>query len=96
MPGTFSIQTAFSRQDPTKKVYVQHLIVEHAEEIRELIMLRDAHVYICGDAHRMAKDVFTQMTSVISEHQCFGGDAAEAEDFLRLLKAHGRWAEDVW
>lgn len=88
--------TAFSRQHPTEKVYVQHLLAKHDEEIRELIISRNAHVYICGDAHRMAKDVFTEMSRVVSMDRRYGGNSEKATLFLRSMKSEGRWSEDVW
>ncbi|MGV7636904.1 hypothetical protein PJI23_31295, partial [Mycobacterium kansasii] len=46
------VDTAFSR-DTTRKVYVQDRMREHAAELWEWIR-RGAHVYVCGDAARMA------------------------------------------
>jgi sulfite reductase alpha subunit-like flavoprotein len=57
-PGAFDIWTAFSREDAQKKVYVQDLFEQHASELRRLILEQEAPVYVCGDASRMAKDVF--------------------------------------
>ncbi|RDL40121.1 uncharacterized protein BP5553_00100 [Venustampulla echinocandica] len=92
-PGTFSMHVAFSRQDPTKKVYVQHLLNQQAEELRELILRQNACVYVCGDAQRMAKDVFTAMAQIIGEDNAFDGDS---QAYLKTLKKNKRWLEDVW
>lgn len=87
------MHAAFSRQDPNKKVYVQHLLEEQAEELRELILRRNACVYVCGDAHRMAKDVFKTMAQIVGEDPTFEGDA---QNYLKALKKSKRWLEDVW
>lgn len=87
------MHTAFSRQDPNKKVYVQHLLEQQADELSELILRQDACVYICGDAHRMAKDVFTTMSKIVGDDKSFDGDA---KAYLKDLKKSKRWMEDVW
>jgi sulfite reductase alpha subunit-like flavoprotein len=85
---------AFSREET--KVYVQHLLREQALEVRDLIMERGACVYICGDAHRMAVDVFKTMTQIIAEYGRFESNPQDAETYLGELKKTGRWSEDVW
>ncbi|KAH6665927.1 cytochrome P450 oxidoreductase [Halenospora varia] len=92
-PGTFSMHVAFSRQDPNKKVYVQHLLEQQAEELRELILRQNGCVYVCGDAHQMAKDVFKTMAQIIREDKASEGDA---QAYLKDLKKSKRWLEDVW
>lgn len=47
---------AFSRKEPGKKVYVQHLIEQEAAALYGLLE-RGAHIYVCGDAKNMAPDV---------------------------------------
>ena len=45
--GTLTkIYTAFSRDQP-EKVYVQHLIKQHSEEIHK-ILDEGGHIYVCG------------------------------------------------
>lgn len=86
------LDLAFSR-DQAHKVYVQHKLREHG---RDLYAWLDggAHLYVCGDATRMAKDVHTALLDVIAEH---GGKSAEdANDYLNALQAAGRYARDVY
>ena len=53
-----------------------------------------AHVYVCGDALRMAKDVETAFVDIIAVH---GGIAQpEAAKFLAELKSKGRYQTDVY
>ncbi len=86
--------TAFSREE--SKIYVQHLLKEQASEVRALIMEQGACVYVCGDAHRMAADVFKTMAQIIADHAEFNGSSENAEFYLKELKKNGRWSEDVW
>ncbi|KAK5064241.1 hypothetical protein LTR84_000074 [Exophiala bonariae] len=89
--GQFSIHTALSREDHTKKVYVQDLIQDHADELKELILNQNAHVYVCGDASQMAKQVFKAFGDIID-----GCVQQPSDKYLKSMKATGRWSEDVW
>lgn len=95
-PEVFSLHVAFSREAGQQKTYVQDLFQDHANEIRDLILKQNASVYVCGDAHRMARDVFGRMAHIIAEDESFQDDIRNAEDYLRELKRAGRWLEDVW
>ena len=54
---------AWSRQGE-HKVYVQHKIAEHAAEVWNWLQ-QGAHLYVCGEATRMARDVETALLNVI-------------------------------
>jgi sulfite reductase alpha subunit-like flavoprotein len=95
-PGTFTIDVAFSREDPEQKVYVQNLLQERAAELRKLVLEESACVYVCGDAGRMAKDGFKTMTQIIAEDAQFNDSLRDAETHLKGLKKRSRWFEDVW
>ena len=60
---------AFSRQDVTTKVYVQHRIQEHGERLWELISRENACIYVCG-ATKMGTDVWAAFEKV-REWCCF-------------------------
>ena len=89
------MHVAFSREGSEKR-YVQNLFQEHAEELRTLILTQGAHVYVCGDAHRMARYVFSTMADIVAEDEQFRGSKENARDYLKDLKTRGRWSEDVW
>ena len=55
---------AFSR-DQAQKVYVQDRMLEHAPEMFAWLE-EGAHIYVCGDAKRMAKDVDAALHEVIA------------------------------
>lgn len=89
----FEIINAFSRESD-KKVYVQHRLIEHGEMIWELIREKRAHIYICGDASNMAKDV---QASVITIAKTVGGMGEnQANELIKDLRLRGRFHEDVW
>lgn len=82
------IDTAFSR-DQAEKVYVQHRIREHGEDIWR--WLEDgAHVYVCGDAKRMAADVDQALQDVAARH------GVDGKAFVTELMKAGRYQKDVY
>ncbi|KAJ1726659.1 hypothetical protein LPJ61_005038, partial [Coemansia biformis] len=95
------IITAFSRDQP-QKVYVQHRLAEHAELVyRTLLCGQDklggpprAHVYVCGDAKSMAKDVSKALTALISERE--GVAESVAAKWVSEMRRLSRYQEDVW
>ncbi len=86
------IELAFSR-DQKDKVYVQHRMREHGRELYGWLQ-EGAHVYVCGDAQRMASDVQEALLQILQEH---GGHSAEraAEELLELQRAR-RYQRDVY
>ena len=86
------LSLAWSR-DGKNKVYVQHRLREAGAELWS--WLNDgAHVYVCGDALRMAKDVETALIDIVAEHG--GRTPVEAVKFVGELKAQGRYQADVY
>ncbi|WP_065188298.1 assimilatory sulfite reductase (NADPH) flavoprotein subunit [Shewanella woodyi] len=86
------IDLAFSR-DQAHKIYVQDRIAEQGEEVWKWLEA-GAHLYICGDAERMAKDVHQALLDVAVK---FGGKTAEeAEAFLEQLRSDKRYQKDVY
>ena len=53
-----------------------------------------AHVYVCGDAKRMAKDVERALVEIVA---AFGVRSTnEAIGFVAELKKSGRYQQDVY
>ena len=86
------ISLAFSR-DQADKIYVQDRIIENGSELFEWLE-SGAHVYICGDANRMAKDVETALLDVIKTHG--GKDDKAAKTYLVELRKAKRYQKDVY
>ena len=86
------IDVAFSR-DQSEKVYVQQQILQQAKQIHAWLE-RGAHIYVCGDAERMAADVNQALLSVL---QSEGGLSVErSAQYLGELKSAHRYQRDVY
>lgn len=83
---------AWSRQGE-RKVYVQHKIAEHAAEVWNWLQ-QGAHLYVCGDATRMARDVETALLDVIETQGKLSRD--DAEDYLNEMREDKRYQRDVY
>ena len=83
---------AFSR-DQTSKVYVQHKMLEAAPELWRWLS-NGAHLYVCGDAKRMAGDVELALQQIAAAQG--GMDAASAKRWLADLAKAGRYQRDVY
>jgi sulfite reductase (NADPH) flavoprotein alpha-component len=86
------MDVAFSR-DQAEKVYVQDRLKEQAAEVFAWLE-RGAHLYICGDANRMAKDVHQTLLEIIAEQGQLSAD--QAEDYLKSLRSNKRYQKDVY
>lgn len=86
------LDLAFSR-DTAQKVYVQQRLRENGHVLFDWIE-NGAHLYVCGDATRMANDVHAALRGVIAVHGSRDGDGAEA--YLSDLIRQGRYARDVY
>ncbi len=83
---------AWSRQG-AEKVYVQHKIAANAAEVWAWLQ-QGAHLYVCGDATRMARDVEEALLNVVIEQGKLSRD--EAEDYLNDLREDKRYQRDVY
>ena len=86
------LDVAFSR-DQQDKIYVQHRILEQAKQLYSWLD-RGAHIYVCGDAERMAGDVNEALLAVLRSE---GGLSNErAAEYLAGLKSTHRYQRDVY
>jgi sulfite reductase (NADPH) flavoprotein alpha-component len=86
------LSLAWSR-DGTEKFYVQDRMREVGLELWAWIA-QGAHVAVCGDAKRMAKDVERALVEVVASHG--GRTIDEAIAFVAALKKAGRYQADVY
>ncbi|MGR5364485.1 assimilatory sulfite reductase (NADPH) flavoprotein subunit [Vibrio mediterranei] len=86
------LDVAFSR-DQHEKVYVQHRLLEQGEQVWQWLE-EGAHIYVCGDANHMAKDVHNALLEITKVH---GGKSLEqAEEFVSELRKAKRYQKDVY
>src|SRR6201996_752197 len=76
-----------------KKFYVQDRMREVGREVWTWLA-EGAHLYVCGDAKRMAKDVERALVDIIAQHGARSTDEAIA--FVGELKKNGRFQQDVY
>ncbi|MBK1699014.1 diflavin oxidoreductase [Rhodovibrio salinarum] len=86
------LDTAFSR-DGAEKLYVQHQLARNGQEIWRWLQA-GAHLFVCGDAKHMARDVEAALVDLIAAHGAMGADAAR--EHLDELIAHKRYKKDVY
>jgi NADPH-ferrihemoprotein reductase len=91
--SSFEMFTAFSRENATKKVYVQDKLLEHSKKLNELIEA-GAFIYVCGDASRMARDVQAALAKIISKERNIAEE--KGVELIRSFKVQNRYQEDVW
>ncbi len=77
------LDLAFSRDDPARRIYVQHLLRERIDQLRAWIA-QGASVYVCGSLEGMAPEV----DAVLRE--------AVGLDVLETMAASGRYCRDVY
>ena len=86
------VSLAFSR-DQEQKIYVQHRMLEQGADLFNWLE-KGAHLYVCGDANLMAKDVQDALVQIVIEH---GGKTEEqAEQYISDLRRAKRYQKDVY
>lgn len=86
------LDLAFSRDGATK-TYVQNRLAERGSELWAWLQA-GAHLYVCGDATRMAKDVHATLLAIAQQHGGLDRDAAA--DYFTGLERNARYARDVY
>ena len=86
------LSLAWSR-DGSEKFYVQDRMREVGAALWQWLN-EGAHVYVCGDAKRMAKDVEAALVDIVAAHG--GRSADEAVIFVQGLKKASRYRADVY
>ena len=91
--GTLTrLSLAWSR-DNTEKFYVQDRMRQVGRDLWTWIA-EGAHLYVCGDAKRMAKDVERALVDIVAQFGARSTD--EAITFVAELKKKGRYQQDVY
>lgn len=95
------IITAFSRDQPDK-IYVQHRLTENAQLVYNTLLCGQpklngppkAHIYVCGEAKNMAKDVTKALITLIAQSE--GVSEETASGWISEMRKLSRYQEDVW
>ena len=83
---------AWSR-DGKEKVYVQDMICQRGEQLWQWLE-QGAHIYVCGDALHMAKDVERSILDVIATQG--GKNEDSAVEYLNEMREEHRYQRDVY
>jgi NADPH-ferrihemoprotein reductase len=96
--GTLSeLFIAESRKSPLSKTYVQHLMLEQKDKLKDMILEKNGYVFVCGDGANMAKDVHNALVEIIlSTDAARQEERQKSEDILSRMTKEGRYVRDVW
>ncbi|MBS0621255.1 MAG: sulfite reductase [Verrucomicrobia bacterium] len=86
------LDLAFSR-DGAEKIYVQHLMYAKKNLLWKWLQ-EGAYFYVCGDAHKMAKDVEMTLQKIAQEEGAMSEEAAKL--YVRTLRKEKRYLADVY
>jgi cytochrome P450/NADPH-cytochrome P450 reductase len=91
--GVMRLLPAFSREPGKPKTYVQQAIKDQSAEVWQLLQ-REAVIFVCGEASRMAPEVRQAFVDVFREHT--GAGEADGRAWLAGMVAGQRYLEDIW
>jgi sulfite reductase (NADPH) flavoprotein alpha-component len=86
------LDVAFSR-DQAQKVYVQDKLLAKGAEVWNWLQ-QGAHLYICGDGSKMARDVHEALVQIAVNHG--GLSADDAAEYFEQLRESKRYQKDVY
>jgi sulfite reductase (NADPH) flavoprotein alpha-component len=86
------MDVAFSRDTP-EKTYVQHRMWQRRADLVEWLE-NGAHLYVCGDAKRMAKDVRSTLARAYADVKAVAPEVAEQA--LATLEREKRYSTDTY
>merc|ERR1740130_1646238 len=90
---------AFSRKDPNKKEYVQHLLRQYSKETFQLVTEHNAYIYVCGGV-KMGHDVTETLKEILIEQSESSSSSSmtqqDAADYLSKLSNDGRFVQELW
>jgi len=86
------LDVAFSR-DQAEKIYVQDRLRENAADVFAWLE-RGTHLYVCGDADKMAKDVNEALIDIVAQQGKLA--RGDAEEYIAELRRNKRYQRDVY
>lgn len=91
-PDNFRLTYAISREQKNSeggRMYIQHRVAEHAEELWKLLKEEKTHAYICG--LKGMEDGIDEAFSAVAAKE-----GIEWKDYQRQLKRAGRWHVETY
>jgi ferredoxin--NADP+ reductase len=91
-PDNFRLTYAISREQKNAeggRMYIQHRVAEHADELWELMQKENSHAYICG-LKGMEDGIDAAFTGAA------GKNGVNWSDYQRQLKKAGRWHVETY
>jgi len=93
--GSFSLITAFSRDQPDK-IYVQHQIEAHASSLWSLMVQKNTYIYVAGNAKQMPTNVRDAFKKIVQLNNNSQWTDEQCEQFMKNLEATGRYQVETW
>jgi len=87
-----NLNIAFSRDNKTKQ-YVQDKIKQNVDRVIDLIVHKNATIYICGDGNAMAKDVQEAIKTALEKKS---SENTLEKLTIEKLKEDNRLILDIW
>ena len=72
---------------------MQHRLIQAGADVWQWLQ-EGAHLYVCGDANRMARDVDRALKEIVMTHGGMSED--DADDYLNDLREDRRYQRDVY
>jgi cytochrome P450 / NADPH-cytochrome P450 reductase len=91
--GVTKLVCAFSREPGKPKTHVQQAIAANGDAVWDLLQ-KEAPVFVCGDASRMAPDVKQAFVDLFCKRT--GASPADGKVWLAGLVSSHRYLEDIW
>ena len=91
--GVTKLVCTFSREPGKPKTYVQQAIAVNGDAVWDLLQ-KEAAVFVCGEASRMAPDVKQAFVDLFCKHT--GVSAADGKAWLAGRVTGHRYLEDIW
>ncbi|MDX2239559.1 MAG: phycobilisome linker polypeptide [Leptolyngbyaceae cyanobacterium bins.302] len=91
-PDNFRLTCAISREQKNPeggRMYIQHRVAEHADEMWELMQKPNTHTYMCG--LKGMEDGIDEALSAVASKQ-----GVEWKEFQRSMKKAGRWHVETY
>ena len=89
------LHVAFSRTDPNKKVYVQHLLRQNSSATYGLLKDHGAYVFVCGGV-KMGHDVTETLKEILVGESNGSMSQEDASNYLSTLSSEGRFVQELW